>query len=347
MPDNKVNLSCVDLSVLCCPYEDHGKLNEIAEGNIECESCGRRFKSVAGRPILFDESRSVFSSEEVEALADSIQFPRNIGWRYQLRKMFPAAAQRNIGLDLLARNLGLLPDHPVVLVVGCGSTRERYAKIFPAAQLFLTDVTLQGDATVVCDGESLPFPNESLDCVVVDQVLEHVVNPAGVVAEISRCLKPNGIVYSGVPFHAPVHGFPFDFQRYTPLGHRLLFRRFEELEFTITQGPVSAFSLTLIGFFASISTNIWWRRLSSFTVRLLFKPLLSIDRRRTAPGGLTIPAASAFLGKKQREGISTKEIISDWTARERRNRRDGSLSDGSVASQSVRGVMTSDGIESV
>ncbi|MCM3874273.1 MAG: class I SAM-dependent methyltransferase [Pyrinomonadaceae bacterium] len=322
-------------------------MKQISEGKIVCELCGRQFRSVAGRPILFDESRSVFSSEEVEELTDVIQFPQNIGWRYQLRKALPAAAPRVTGLDLLAKNVGLLPDHPVVLVVGCGSTRECYAKMFPSAQLFLTDVTLQGDATAVCDGECLPFRDEGLDCVVVDQVLEHVVNPAGVVAEISRCLKPNGIVYSGVPFHAPVHGFPFDFQRYTPLGHRLLFRRFQELEFTITQGPVSAISLTLIGFFASISRNIWWRRLTSFTVRLLLKPLLWIDRRRTTPRGLMIPAASAFLGKKQQEGISTKEIILDWTAREHQHGRDRFLSHGSASDRNLgAGVITSDGIES-
>jgi SAM-dependent methyltransferase len=213
---------------------------------------------------------------------------------------------------MLARLTAELPNNPSVLVIGCGTSNELYTELFSSGRVFLTDVTLQGDAEVVCDGGCLPFRDQSLDCVIADQVLEHVLYPAAVVAEIYRCLRPEGLVYSGVPFHTPVHGFPYDFQRYTPLGHRMLFNRFQELELLITQGPVSAFSLSLIGLLACISSSIWWRRFSSFGVRLIVKPLLWIDKRQRTVRNLTIPAASAFLGRKQVGEVTPNEVIRNW-----------------------------------
>src|SRR5919202_2603001 len=53
-------LSRVDLTALCCPYADHGDLKLHAGAEIVCESCGRSFRSIEGRPILFDETRSIF-----------------------------------------------------------------------------------------------------------------------------------------------------------------------------------------------------------------------------------------------------------------------------------------------
>lgn len=43
------------------------------------------------------------------------------------------------------------------------------------------------------DAHKLPFLNESFDLVVCTEVLEHVVDPQGVLKEIKRVLTPNGI----------------------------------------------------------------------------------------------------------------------------------------------------------
>ena len=303
----------VDLALLCCPYVDHGYLRQTADDQIVCESCDRRFPVIDGHPILIDESRSIFSSEEVALTADQRQFPENSGWRYQIRSMIPAAASRDVSVPLLEKHRALLPDHPSILIIGCGVGADQYVKLFPTGHIFPTDVTLQGDAAVACDGVCLPFRDQTLDCVVVDQVLEHALNPVAIVCEIHRCLKLGGTVYSGVPFHTPVHGFPFDFQRYTPLGHRMLFRRFQELEVYITQGPVSALSKTVIGFLGSVSSNLWWRRLSSAGVRLVVGPMLWLDRRYSSAKELSIPAASAFVGRKQESEDSPRSLISHWS----------------------------------
>jgi len=48
-------------------------------------------------------------------------------------------------------------------------------------------------------GESLPIRDEAFDCVASTSVLEHVIDPAAVISESVRVLKPKGILYIGAP----------------------------------------------------------------------------------------------------------------------------------------------------
>lgn len=45
---------------------------------------------------------------------------------------------------------------------------------------------------VVAPGERIPFRSESMDLVVCSNVLDHVLNPEGVLAEVHRVLRPRG-----------------------------------------------------------------------------------------------------------------------------------------------------------
>jgi SAM-dependent methyltransferase len=49
-------------------------------------------------------------------------------------------------------------------------------------------------------------------------VLEHVSDPALILAEAYRALAPNGMLVLSVPFFFPVHGDPDDFRRWTQQG---------------------------------------------------------------------------------------------------------------------------------
>lgn len=72
---------------------------------------------------------------------------------------------------------------------------------------------------------TLPFPNESFDFVVSDQVLEHVEgNPETAVTECFRVLRPGGVAIHTTCLINPVHGVPGDFWRFTPDGLRWLHR---------------------------------------------------------------------------------------------------------------------------
>ena len=61
-------------------------------------------------------------------------------------------------------------------------------------------------------------------------MLEHVLDPAQVVAEIHRVLGKDGVVFANTPFMQQVHEGAYDFTRFTLSGHRWLFRNFDLLE---------------------------------------------------------------------------------------------------------------------
>jgi SAM-dependent methyltransferase len=59
--------------------------------------------------------------------------------------------------------------------------------------------------TIAAAGEQLPFPDQSFDVVLCDNVVDHAESPAGIVAELVRILKRGGLLYFTVNFHHPVY----------------------------------------------------------------------------------------------------------------------------------------------
>jgi len=97
------------------------------------------------------------------------------------------------------------------------STNAIYVALdFPATGQDLYGAT----PDVFADAARLPFANASFDGVVCLEVLEHVADPAAVMLEIARVLKPGGTGWLSMPFLYPVHDAPFDFQRFTEHGVR-------------------------------------------------------------------------------------------------------------------------------
>jgi SAM-dependent methyltransferase len=65
------------------------------------------------------------------------------------------------------------------------------------------------------DGTKLPFADESFDHVLCTEVLEHVPDPALVLSDIKRVLKPGGSLVLTVPWSARLHHLPNDYTRFT------------------------------------------------------------------------------------------------------------------------------------
>ncbi len=68
---------------------------------------------------------------------------------------------------------------------------------------------------ILGSAEALPFDTNSMDVVVCLEVMEHLPDPFGAVAEIARVLRPGGRAAISIPFAYPIHDAPFDFQRLT------------------------------------------------------------------------------------------------------------------------------------
>src|SRR5262249_5944883 len=121
--------------------------------------------------------------------------------------------------------------------------------------IVVTDVAYHPGVDAVCDGHDLPFLDDHFDFVMLTAVLEHVLAPDRVVAEVARVLKKGGVVYAGTPFMQQVHMGAYDFQRFTDLGHRWLFREFDEVRRGTCGGPASTLVWALIYFATALSSN--------------------------------------------------------------------------------------------
>ena len=83
----------------------------------------------------------------------------------------------------------------------------------------------------VCNMENMSiFTDNSIDVYFCMEVLEHVQNPFAAVAELSRTLKPGGVIIGSTPFIMPLHDEPYDFYRYTKYGLHYIFKDFIPLK---------------------------------------------------------------------------------------------------------------------
>jgi len=98
---------------------------------------------------------------------------------------------------------------------------------------------------VVGIGEKLPFKSEIFDAVFSLAVLEHVKNPFECSQEITRVLKPGGILYAAVPFLQPFHGYPDHYYNMTSSGLKNLFSgEFEIIKCSVPQSGLPIWCLT-------------------------------------------------------------------------------------------------------
>ena len=87
-----------------------------------------------------------------------------------------------------------LPDHGSVLDVGCGDGRlaQCLQQAYPAILLAGVDVLPRPDAQIpveAFDGTTLPRADQSVDCVLLVDVLHHTVDPAVLLREAARVAR--------------------------------------------------------------------------------------------------------------------------------------------------------------
>src|SRR5262249_7129131 len=126
---------------------------------------------------------------------------------------------------------------PLIVVIGGGTVGNGVAALYRDRRTRLLGFDVYGSSLTqfIADAHQIPPATGSVDAVVVQAVLEHVLDPQQVANEIHRVLRREGLVYAETPFLQHVHAGAYDFVRYTCSGHRYLFRAFEE----ISAGPVA------------------------------------------------------------------------------------------------------------
>ena len=133
--------------------------------------------------------------------------------------------------DLLARHVegiahGL--SGSIVVDVGCGESPYR-SMLSGFAHYIGLDFPGRPDSgsrpDVLADALALPLRAGSVDAVVCTEVIEHVVEPATLLAEAHRVLKTGGSLLLSAPFTWHLHDEPHDYWRFTEYGLRLLCER--------------------------------------------------------------------------------------------------------------------------
>lgn len=186
-----------------------------------------------------------------------------------------------------------------VVDVGCGE--RPYEPLFEgrAARYVGVDITSGPNVDVVAPAEELPFQSESFDCVVCSQMLEHAEDPARVLAELHRVLRPGGVAFVSTHGVIRYHPDPDDFWRWTQTGLHRLFAGsagWSEVQVTPNGGVATAIAYLIGWELAGVGRRGWGEAL----MRPLFLALNAIawnlDRaRRLRAGGSTPPLAANYL----------------------------------------------------
>jgi SAM-dependent methyltransferase len=166
-----------------------------------------------------------------------------------------------------------------ILDLGCGQSPYRHlldpganylGMDFEGAENF--EYKDQPDVTYF-DGKHLPLPDASVDHVLCTEVLEHSPEPAALVQEVLRVMKPGATGLFSIPWSARYHYIPYDYFRYTPSMLKLLFKDFTALRIEPRGTEVTS--------------------IAAKTMVLALRPLL--NGKRPSPGSLLSMALLAPL----------------------------------------------------
>jgi len=312
--DEHANAHLLDLkALLCCP-RCRSRLSldrdPIVCANAQCLYAREGFPHVAGQPVLVDFERSIFDRGNYSDGRGSVMQRDDTGngLAVRLRRLLtgtnPVTPVKS--REMVARLTAQHPA-PTLLVIGGGAIGSGAEALYAAPNIRTvgTDVYASPNTQVVADGHFLPFRDGVFDGVWIQAVLEHVLDPPALVAEIHRVLKPKGLVYADTPFMQQVHEQAYDFTRFTLSGHRWLFRDFEEIDAGAVGGAGKAlvWSIRYVALSLGLSTRMaTLAALPFFWVRF-------VDRF-ARPGPKTDAASGVyFFGRKSEHALSAKDML--------------------------------------
>jgi SAM-dependent methyltransferase len=134
---------------------------------------------------------------------------------------FEARIERSV-VDFAAS----LPNRARLLDAGAGE--GQYAGHFSRQRYTGVDLAIGDNAwnyarlDAIADLLALPFANDTFDAGINIVTLEHVKEPARVIEEIFRVIRPGGHLLIVVPHEWEEHQTPHDYFRYTRYGMRYL-----------------------------------------------------------------------------------------------------------------------------
>jgi SAM-dependent methyltransferase len=271
---------------------------------------------VHGQPALIDFSCSLVRADVLTASGISA-IKRRPNWlRITKGRLFGTA-------NLSARNAVSFRDQvlshgierPLVLMIGAATKGAGTDGLYEteAVRQIAFDIYPSAYTHFIADAHQIPLASGSVEGVCIQAVLEHVINPEQVVSEISRVLKPGGLVYAETPFMQQVHEGAYDFTRFTELGHRWLFRNFETISRGALGGPGLSFYWAAKYFLRGLTRS---RLLSDvlslpFALAALMDGMIGEDHKTDGSNG------AYFLGRLTGTSIPLSSIIDEYRGAQR------------------------------
>ena len=213
-------------------------------------------------------------------------------------KLRPHYLER-VSIVLALRELRHRVKPGLILDVGCGMKPYESLLNTSGSKYYGTDypITMEGSygdstrADFFSDSMVLPFREGTFDTVISTQMLEHVRKPEVVVYEMSRVLKPDGILILSAPMTWPLHEEPYDFYRYTLHGLRHLL---EEADFEILDEVRRGNNLTTL---AQMFLDIQLANIGQALPQRVYSTLLSlVVNQACSVGNLFNPVRRLCLG---------------------------------------------------
>lgn len=207
-------------ALICCP-NCHGELGDGA-----CRRCGRAFTRVHGQ-IRFVETKADTADAAFHAETHNASSFKGRLFNAGRAVVSSEYQPRNHLREFLETASG------VTVELGSGSRRLR-------RDVLNVDLFPSPNVDIVADIAHAPLKTGCADHVILDSVIEHVPDPASVIAEARRILKPGGRIFINVPFMLPYHGYPGHYQNFARDGLRHLLREFSNVDVRPTFGPMTA-----------------------------------------------------------------------------------------------------------
>ena len=309
-------------SMLRCPQcgstlrfsqAEHRAYCNHERGNCSIE---RGFPLINGQPALVVFERSVLEEAAIVAAAGRSPIARSKPGRLlrtAVRKLLAALTGANPVAESNGRRLleemQKLSSRPILLNVGgatVGSGAAALRKDAENVRVLSFDIYASAETDFIADAHDIPLPDASIDCVWIQAVLEHVIDPERVVAEIHRVLKPGGLVYAEIPFMQTVHEEAYDFTRFTDTGVRWLFRRFDRIGSGVVLGPGRALLWSIR---ATLGGVLRSRKLGDLVGAILFFWVRFLDAVIPTPYAIDAACGLYFFGRKVEMTVSPKEVI--------------------------------------
>jgi SAM-dependent methyltransferase len=280
----------------------------------DCLLASEPFPVVSGHPALVDFENSILGPEEIQETDEIFDSRRGLLGRSFSYLSGLLEGDNCVAQTVVARMLELLRADSVSLnspvrnlVVGGGTLGGGLDSLYgdTSIDLIAFDIFASPIVQFIADGHSIPLADESVDGVIVQAVLEHVLEPSRVAQEIYRVLRQDGIVYADTPFMQQVHMGPYDFTRFTDSGHRYLFRGFERID----SGPVAGAGTALVWSIDRFVRALTRSARLGMLVRLCFFWLRKMDPLLDQKHSIDSASSIFFLGRKKSESITKNDII--------------------------------------